>query len=82
MKLTAMEEALRTGDFESLAELAHWLKGSGGTAGFADFTEPARRLEQLAKQRQAAQARQQFAAIYGLASRIVTPALEAKEQNP
>lgn len=81
MKLTAMEEALRTGDLKNLADLAHWLKGSGGTAGFADLTEPARRLEQLVKQRQVAQAREQFAAICGLASRIVVPALEAKERN-
>ena len=81
-KLTAMEDALRTGDLDALATLAHWLKGSGGTAGFADFTEPAKRLEQLAKQHQPAQAREQFAVIHQLAARIVVPHLDAKELNP
>ena len=28
---------------------AHWLKGAGGTVGFAEFTEPARGLEQAAR---------------------------------
>ena len=37
--------------------LAHWLKGSGGTAGFHVLTEPAKRLEQAAKQNQAGAAR-------------------------
>ena len=36
-------------DYEGLAALAHWLKGSAGTIGFDVFTEPARELEQLAR---------------------------------
>jgi HPt (histidine-containing phosphotransfer) domain-containing protein len=35
-----------------LAALAHWLKGSGSTAGFDAFTAPARTLEELAKRRE------------------------------
>jgi HPt (histidine-containing phosphotransfer) domain-containing protein len=49
-QLAVMEAACRDGDYEQLAELAHWLKGAGGTVGFAEFTTPARTLEQCAKQ--------------------------------
>lgn len=49
-KLDEMEAALAADDLEALGELAHWLKGSGGTIGYDCLTEPARRLEQLAKQ--------------------------------
>ena len=48
VRLQAMCEAFVQGDFEALADHAHWLKGAGGTVGFAEFTEPARRLESLA----------------------------------
>ena len=36
-------------DYEALADHAHWLKGAGGTVGFGDFTDPATRLESLAR---------------------------------
>ena len=48
-KMRAIEQAWSERDFESLAALAHWLKGSGGTTGYDAFTEPAKTLEQLAK---------------------------------
>lgn len=51
-KLDAMRRAHQAGDFQELACLAHWLKGAGGTAGFPLFTEPARRLESLARNQQ------------------------------
>jgi signal transduction histidine kinase/DNA-binding NarL/FixJ family response regulator len=51
-QLTAVEQAWRTKDFAALADLAHWLKGAGGTVGFDAFTEPAKTLEQLAKTKQ------------------------------
>jgi HPt (histidine-containing phosphotransfer) domain-containing protein len=44
-----MCDAWERRDYQELAELAHWLKGAGGTVGFADFTDPAKRLELLAK---------------------------------
>jgi HPt (histidine-containing phosphotransfer) domain-containing protein len=37
------------GDMVALGELAHKLKGTGGTVGFAAFTDPAQRLQQLAE---------------------------------
>jgi HPt (histidine-containing phosphotransfer) domain-containing protein len=50
-RMEAIERACSQGDFEALAALAHWLKGSGGTAGFDEFTAPAQRLEECAKTR-------------------------------
>jgi signal transduction histidine kinase/CheY-like chemotaxis protein/HPt (histidine-containing phosphotransfer) domain-containing protein len=48
-RLEAMSAALEAEDLDELARLAHALKGSGGTAGFECFTEPAARVESLAK---------------------------------
>jgi PAS domain S-box-containing protein len=48
-QLDEMDKCWQQRDFTELAGLAHWLKGSGGTVGFDDFTEPARNLETLAK---------------------------------
>ncbi len=48
-KLAAMRTAVADRDWEALAQLAHWLKGSGGTAGFHDFTDLAKELERLAR---------------------------------
>jgi signal transduction histidine kinase/CheY-like chemotaxis protein/HPt (histidine-containing phosphotransfer) domain-containing protein len=53
-RLDAMSTALEVEDFDELARLAHALKGSGGTAGYHCFTEPAARIEALAKSRKAA----------------------------
>jgi signal transduction histidine kinase/CheY-like chemotaxis protein/HPt (histidine-containing phosphotransfer) domain-containing protein len=49
-RLDAMSEALAAENYDELARLAHALKGSGGTAGFGCFTQPAARIEHLAKQ--------------------------------
>jgi len=51
-KLDEIDAAWNNGQLEELANLAHWLKGSGGTAGFTQCTEPATQLEQLAKTNQ------------------------------
>jgi PAS domain S-box-containing protein len=48
----AMQAAWRIGDLGELARLSHWLKGAGGTVGFDALTDPAKKLELLAKQEQ------------------------------
>ena len=48
-KVSLMEDAKRTGDYVTLAELAHWLKGSGGMVGYDSFTQMAAKLEESAK---------------------------------
>ncbi len=49
-QLALMQEQLAEGNAEELADLAHWLKGAGGTIGFDEFNEPAAQLEKLAKE--------------------------------
>jgi CheY-like chemotaxis protein len=46
----AMQAAWEQRDLAELARLSHWLKGAGGTVGFEALTEPAKKLELLAKQ--------------------------------
>jgi len=70
VKLGAMQAAFETSDLDELAELAHWLKGAGGTIGFDCFTEPARNLEQGAKQHKTEQVREGLRALRELAGRI------------
>jgi PAS domain S-box-containing protein len=77
-KLTLMHRATDNRQLEQLAQLAHWLKGSGGTAGFPDFTDPAAELLQLAR---AGASDSQIAAklivIEEIAQRLVVPTVAA-----
>jgi len=68
-----MEGALLRRDFTTLGSLSHWLKGSGGTVGFHEFTEPAARLEQSAGQNEPDQATLLLAEIKRLSNRIKLP---------
>ena len=49
VQLVQMKHVLDNNDFNALADLAHWLKGSGGSVGFAIFTEIALALEKAAQ---------------------------------
>jgi HPt (histidine-containing phosphotransfer) domain-containing protein len=73
-RATAMRAALEVDDFASLAELAHWLKGAGGTAGFDDFTAPAGRLQRSAEEADGTTCRRQLDFIEQLVKRIASPA--------
>ncbi len=44
-----LQQAIQTGDYDAVARHAHALKGTGGTVGFPQFTEPSRQLEEAAK---------------------------------
>ncbi|MFO7543374.1 MAG: ATP-binding protein [Thiobacillus sp.] len=72
-QLDAMESAWKAQDFKTLAELAHWLKGAGGTLGFDVFTEPAKQLEQLAKAGTEDGLNEVIGELRDLTSRIVRP---------
>jgi two-component system, sensor histidine kinase len=52
-QIERMKLAFASEDWNELIELGHWLKGSGGTAGYEQFTIPSGRLERLASQRSA-----------------------------
>jgi HPt (histidine-containing phosphotransfer) domain-containing protein len=76
-RMQAIEVAWENREFEKLAGLAHWLKGSGGTAGFDAFTAPAKALEQLAKARNEQQTGDVVAELRQLVEYIVVPDEEA-----
>ena len=44
-KMCELRQARRDNNLERMAKLAHWMKGTGGMAGFPVLTEPARSLE-------------------------------------
>jgi signal transduction histidine kinase/DNA-binding NarL/FixJ family response regulator/HPt (histidine-containing phosphotransfer) domain-containing protein len=75
-QLSAMQRALETENYKELAGLAHWLKGSGGTAGFPAFTQPAKALEALAKNRKCGEIEAALAELRQLASQIRMPPLD------
>ena len=78
-KLVAMRGALDDGRLEDLADLAHWLKGAGGTVGFDVFFEPAREFERLAHAGEHTELERVMRQIQALARRIVIPHGEAAE---
>ena len=49
--LVKLRHAQTCMDYQEIRELAHRLKGTGGTVGFADFTEPSGRLQNAAENR-------------------------------
>jgi HPt (histidine-containing phosphotransfer) domain-containing protein len=48
-RLQAIEQAFEARDLVAIAKLSHWLRGTGGSVGFAQFTEPSLLLEDLAR---------------------------------
>ena len=73
----AMRQALDEGEMQALAELAHWLKGSGGTMGFDAFTAPAAALEAAARTGALDEVRSKLDDILTLARRVPTAAATA-----
>jgi HPt (histidine-containing phosphotransfer) domain-containing protein len=47
--LATMRHSQTSMDYHAIGELAHRLKGTGGTVGFADFTEPSGKLQRAAE---------------------------------
>ena len=69
-KLDEMIDACTAQRHTDLAELAHWLKGAGGTVGYDVFTKPARALETAAKSGQDAAILQAMRTLLEIASRV------------
>lgn len=69
-QVQAMEEAYANRDMETLAKLAHWLKGAGGTVGFDVFNQPAAQLEEEAKAAAFSAIDERLQQIQRLAARI------------
>ncbi len=75
-QLDALDAAARNQDFVEVANLAHWLKGAGGTVGYDAFTEPAARLEQAAKASAVTETHGAIKELRALAERMVVPGQE------
>jgi PAS domain S-box-containing protein len=69
----AIRQAWEDRNYDSLASLGHWLKGTGGTAGFDVFTAPARSMEAAAQARSEAELEVLIAELLDLADRVVGP---------
>jgi len=76
-EVVAMVDDLTADQYPSLANRAHWLKGTGGTVGLPEFTEPARQLEGAAKSRNRALAGEQIRQIAELTQSIFLPESES-----
>ena len=50
IRLSEMREALANENFDEIADLAHWAKGTGGTVGFPQVSEISATIESGAKQ--------------------------------
>lgn len=70
-QLESMQREIEAENGDEVFALAHWLKGSAGSVGFHDFTEPAAELEKFAKAGDTTAMAQQLADIRSLAERIV-----------
>jgi PAS domain S-box-containing protein len=81
-QMVAIEAAYAKPDMHELAQLAHWLKGAAGTVGYDDFTKPAMRLEQAAKDGRHADAGAALEEVRDLAARIETPEEEPATAVP
>ncbi len=73
-QLQAMEQAFEAENHAELAELAHWLKGAGGTVGFADFTKPAAELERAAREEDHEKGGRALATLRHLVARVLISA--------
>jgi len=76
-QIESMRVAWSSHQRDELARQAHRLKGSAGTAGFAQFTAPAHKLEQLAKAGQWEEAGQVLSEIAAFAKLVWLPWREA-----
>lgn len=80
-QLVQMETALEREDFDTLADIGHWLKGTAGSVGFDAFTEPASELETFAKAKQPSGIVPALSAIQEMSRRMVVPSSEQDQEQ-
>ncbi|MCA9060057.1 MAG: response regulator, partial [Planctomycetaceae bacterium] len=73
MRLDQLHDAVAATNLDEVVQLAHWLKGSGGTAGFGPLMDRAARLEGAARQGQTEQLDSLLADVREIADAIVLP---------
>ncbi len=72
-QLMSMEKARKARDYNELASLAHWLKGTGGSVGFEEFSKPSARLEKSAQDGDEDAIRSALEDLQALSARIQLP---------
>ncbi len=80
-QIEAMKAAHALGDWDTLANLAHWLKGTGGTVGFDEFTIPAAQLERAAREGHHEAVQQYLIEVQDLAERVTVTRGELPMKN-
>lgn len=81
-QLPVLEQACNDQNFDEVASIAHWLKGSGGTVGFDVLFQPAKELEESANQSNSEAVQAHLAQIKELAGRLrAGDAAESGDQN-
>jgi PAS domain S-box-containing protein len=70
-QLDVMRSYLTDENYEEMANMAHWLKGSAGSVGYHDFTSIATKLEEAANKSDKSQVAVHLETIQQLADRIV-----------
>jgi HPt (histidine-containing phosphotransfer) domain-containing protein len=73
IKIAEMRFAAAEMDFRELSQLAHWLKGTAGTAGFNALTSVATVLERAAKESDLAAVTRSLDQLDRLSARLVDP---------
>ena len=80
-QLSAMENAILREDYTEVANLAHWLKGSGGTVGFDVFTKPAAAMETCAAEKNRGKLNELLSEIRSYADNIVVPGNDENDSS-
>ncbi len=73
IEMAKLDILIQSKDLSGVAIVAHWLKGSAGTVGYHDFTEPAAKLEQSARSGELVQVEKHCKHIQRLVSALVSP---------
>jgi PAS domain S-box-containing protein len=69
-QLVAVETASEKQDWKAVSDIAHWLKGSGGSVGFCGFTDIAADLEDSANSESAEAVAEKMQVIKAYATRV------------
>jgi CheY-like chemotaxis protein len=72
-RVTLIEQVHQRGDYQELEDLAHWLKGAGGSLGFRQFTVPARELESAARVKDSTKIQTYVSEIRHILDRVRSP---------
>ncbi|WP_372718458.1 ATP-binding protein [Novipirellula sp.] len=74
-QIAEMRRLVASGSTQELIDLAHWLKGAGGTVGYSEFTAPASALVEAVRSGCLPECEKCVDAIQSIRERLVVPVL-------